>query len=385
MQRILIVRASAIGDVVFASPLAAALRRSHPQAHIAWLVEPGIDRLIDSDPAIDECIVWPKKQWLALLRRGRWLALGREIRRFRAALRERRFDLALDLHGLFKSAFLAWLSGAPRRIGLGAREGSAWFVTEVIPRGGDPARISSEYLYLARHLGLDCGEFLPHLHVRPEEAAVAETLLREHGIEPGRFAVFAAFTTRPQKHWFADAWRDLAATLRARTGLVPVLLGSPDDREAAADIARPETGIIDLSGRTNLAQAAAVVRASALVVGVDTGLTHMGIAFGVPTVALFGSTCPYTVTGRANARVVRLGLSCSPCHRTPTCGGAFTCMRDITAAHALRVALEVLGEAGRGTTAEDPVSHEPGSRGTGAEPVRETRAVDRDGPMTVGQ
>lgn len=356
MQRILIVRASAIGDVVFASPLAAALRRSHPQAWIAWLVEPGIERLIDSDPALDECIVWPKKQWLALLRSGRWIALVREIRQFRAGLRARRFDLALDLHGLFKSAFLAWLSGAPRRIGLGAREGSAWFVTEVVPRGGDPARISSEYLHLAQHLGLDCGEFLPRLHVRPEQAAAAMSLLQEHGLEPGRFAVFAAFTTRPQKHWFADAWRDLAAPLRVRTSLVPVLLGAPENRVAAADIARAGTGIIDLSGRTNLAQAAAIVRASALVVGVDTGLTHMGIAFGVPTVALFGSTCPYTVTGRANARVVRLGLPCSPCHRTPTCGGAFPCMRDITAAHALRVVLEVLGESGTETTTTAPAA-----------------------------
>ncbi|HEY0877970.1 MAG TPA: glycosyltransferase family 9 protein, partial [Zeimonas sp.] len=131
MQRILIVRTSAIGDVVFASPLAAALRRTWPDAYIAWAVEPGIDALVANDPAIDECIVWPKKQWRTLLRSGRLVALVREIRRFRTLLRERRFDLALDLHGLAKSAFLAWLSGAPRRIGLGAREGSAHLVTEV--------------------------------------------------------------------------------------------------------------------------------------------------------------------------------------------------------------------------------------------------------------
>src|SRR5690606_25023836 len=102
-------------------------------------------------------------------------------------------------------------------------------------------------------------------------------------------------------------------------------------------------GIADLVGRTDLAQAAALVRDSALVVGVDTGLTHMGIAFGVPTVALFGSTCPYTVTGRDNARVIWLGLSCAPCHRAPTCGGAFPCMRDISASRALHEALAVLG------------------------------------------
>ncbi len=324
-------RTSAIGDVVFTSPLAAALRRSRPDAYIAWVVEPGIDALVADDPAIDECIVWPKKRWRALLRSGRWIALAREIGRFRALLRARRFDLALDLHGIFKSAFLAWLSGAPRRIGLGAREGSSRFVTEVVARDGDRARISSEYLHLARHLGLDCGEFLPRLHVAPAAAAFAGKLLREHGLAPRRYVVFAAFTTRPQKHWFDDAWRDLSDRLAAQTGLVALLLGGPADRPAADALVRGATQIVDLVGRTDLAQAAALVREAALVVGVDTGLTHMGVAFAVPTVALFGSTCPYTVTGRGNARVVWRGLACSPCQRAPTCSGRFDCMREITA------------------------------------------------------
>lgn len=344
-ERILIVRTSAIGDVVFASPLAAALRRTWPDAYIAWVVEPGIDALVASDPSIDECIVWPKREWRALLRAGRWVELYRRIRRFRAELRRRRFDLALDLHGIAKSAFLAWLSGAPRRIGLGAREGSSLFVNEVVERGGDRARISSEYLHLAGHLGLERDEFLPRLTVAPQAASAAQALLREHALEPGRYAVFAAFTTRPQKHWFESAWRELAARLRARTGLVPVLLGGPGDRAAAAAIARDSPGMVDLAGRTDLAQAAALVRSAALVVGVDTGLTHMGIAFGVPTVALFGSTCPYTITGRSNARVVRLGLACSPCHRAPTCAGRWTCMRDITPERVEREVAAVLEPA----------------------------------------
>ncbi len=345
MQRILIVRTSAIGDVVFTSPLAAALRRSWPDAYIAWVVEPGIDALVANDPAIDECIVWPKKRWRALLRAGRWVALAHEIRRFRASLRERRFDLALDLHGLFKSAFLAWLSGAPRRIGLGAREGSSRFVNEVVPRDGDPARISSEYLHLAKHLQLDVGDFLPRLEVAPAAAAFAGTLLREHGLAPGGYVVFAAFTTRPQKHWFDDAWRELSKRLCAQTGLVALLLGGPADRPAADALVRGAPQIVDLVGRTDLAQAAALVRDAALVVGVDTGLTHMGIAFAVPTVALFGSTCPYTMTGRENARVVWRGLACSPCQRAPTCGGRFQCMREITAERVAHEAGLALGRA----------------------------------------
>jgi len=84
------------------------------------------------------------------------------------------------------------------------------------------------------------------------------------------------------------------------------------------------------------------------VIGVDTGLTHMGIAAGVPTVALFGSTCPYTETGRDNVEVIYHNLDCAPCKRRPSCGGAFTCMTEILPSEAL----EALERTLRRTSAE---------------------------------
>lgn len=331
MKRVLIIRPSAIGDVVFASPFPAAIKRSHPDAHVAWLIEPGIDALIANDPCVDERILLPKAEWKKLWRAGRRLEVLRQIGGLRRHLRERQFDTVLDLQGLLKSGLLGFLAGAPRRIGLGSREGSQWLMTEVLPRGGDPARISSEYLHLAQHLGLDCQDFLPRLDLNPDAEARALALLGKHNLAPGSYAVFAAFTTRPQKHWFADAWQRLAPLVQEQTGLIPVLLGGPADREAAAAIVGGAPGIVNLVGQTGLGEAAALVRHAGALVGVDTGLTHMGIAFSVPTIAIFGSTCPYTVTGRNNARVIWLGMACSPCRRKPTCGGAWTCLRDITA------------------------------------------------------
>jgi heptosyltransferase-1 len=343
VKRILIIRSSAIGDVVFSSPIAAALKRRYPQAHIAWLVEPGIDALLRADPHIDECILWPKAEWKALWRDGRRLEFFRRVRAFRARLRAQRFDVVLDLQGLLKSGLLAWLTGAPQRIGLGSREGSRWLMTEVVPRGGDVARISSEYLYLAQQLNLDVGDFMPHLYLDPNAEARALEHLAAQGLAPGRYAVFAAFTTRPQKHWFVDAWQALAPMLRQQTGLTPLLLGGPADREAAEQLVRGAADIVNLTGQTSLAETAALIRHAGAVIGVDTGLTHMGIAFARPTVAIFGSTCPYTNTGRDNARVIWLGLSCSPCGRKPTCGGAWTCLRDIgpeRVLHELRLAMD---------------------------------------------
>jgi heptosyltransferase-1 len=342
-RRILIVRTSAIGDIVFASPLAAALRAAYPDAHIAWLVEAGLEGLIASDPALDEVLTWPKAEWRELWRQRRLLALWRAVGGFRARLRQGDFDLVLDLQGLLKSGLLAWLTGARRRVGLGSREGSPWLMTEVIAKGGDPARISSEYLDLAERLGLPHEPFLPRLFVKDADAAQARAMLAAHGLEPGRYALLAPFTTRPQKHWQESAWPELASALRAELGLPALMLGGRGDLLAAERIAQAGRDIVNLAGATRLAEAAALVQDAALVVGVDTGLTHMGIAFARPTVAIFGSTRPYLETGRANARVIWLGLPCSPCRRRPTCAGRFTCLADISPARVLDEACAVLG------------------------------------------
>ena len=343
MKRVLVVRSSAIGDVVFASPFAAALKRRHPDAHLAWLVEPGIHELIEADPAIDELILWPKGEWRRLMRERRLVELARTVRRFARTLRERRFDTAIDLQSLLKSGLLTWMSGAARRIGLGSREGSQWLMTEVVAKGGEERRISSEYRHLAEQLGFDTTDFLPRLHVAQPVADRVHALLAEHGLAAGGYAALAPFTTRPQKHWFEDAWRALLPRLATELGLRPVILGGPGDRAAAERIAAAEPRAVVLAGDTRLPEAAALIRDAALLIGVDTGLTHMGIAFARPTVALFGSTRPYLDTGRDNARVIWLGLECSPCRRRPTCNGAFTCLRDISADAVLREAAQVLG------------------------------------------
>ena len=337
MKRILLVRTSAIGDIVFASPLLHALRRTYPRAHLAWLVEEGLEGLLLPEPGLNQVLRWPKRRWAQLWRQRQLAQLAREVRAFRAMLRGQRFDVALDLQGLLKSGALTRLSGAAQRIGLGSREGSQLLMTRVIPSGGEIERISSEYLYFAQQLGLDTADFVPRLAVGEQADGEVLAMLDRRGLQAGRYAVFAPFTTRPQKHWFEDAWRGLAALVREELDLTPVVLGGPGDRVGGARIAAAGAAV-DLTGETSLAQAAAVIRRGGLVVGVDTGLTHLGIALARPTIALFGSTRPYLDACRPDARVIWLGMSCSPCRRSPTCSGAFTCLRDITPAR-------VLGEA----------------------------------------
>ena len=109
-RRVLIIRLSALGDVVMASGLIPALRAVAPDAHLAWLVEPAGAPLLRHNPRLDEVIVLPRPEWEALWRARRFVALARSVWRFRRALRERRFELALDAQGLLKSALCAWLS-----------------------------------------------------------------------------------------------------------------------------------------------------------------------------------------------------------------------------------------------------------------------------------
>lgn len=313
-----------------ASPLPGAIRRTWPDARITWLVEPQARALLTHNAEIDRVLVWPKDTWKRLFRELRWWRLAGEVRAFLRALRAEDYDLALDLQGLFKSGIWAWLSGARERVGLGSREGSGLLMTRVVDRsGGDPRRIGSEYLHLAQALGLEADDFFMHVGVSAGDEAVAGELARAHG--PAGYVAGCPFTTRPQKHWVEAHWAGLAGRLHDRLGARLVLLGGPGDREAAARIAAAAGEAVDNRvGETSLTEAAAIIARSRLLIGVDTGLTHMGPAFNVPTIALFGSTCPYLDTGRDNTVVIYHALPCSPCRRNPTCGGSFDCLTGIS-------------------------------------------------------
>ena len=327
--RILVVRLSAIGDVVMASGLIPALRARWPDAHLAWLTDAPTVPLLRHNPRLDEVLVWPRREWQQLWGARRYVELLRQVNFFRKSLRQRRFDIVLDVQGLLKSGLCAWWTGAPRRIGLISREGSHHLMHErVLPPPEERPQIGSEYRALARYLDAPQGSFQLDLAVGDEPRAAAQRVLAAAGVRQ-RYAVLCPFTTRPQKHWFDDYWGELAERLAAR-GLTPVMLGGPTDADVAARIAARSSSLINLVGKCKLDESVAVVEGCGLLVGVDTGLTHMGTALRRPTVALFGSTRPYLDTGSPGSVVMYDALPCSPCRRHPTCGGAFTCMRGLT-------------------------------------------------------
>lgn len=332
--KILIIRTSAIGDVVMASHLAEGLRQQYPSAHISWLAEPQVAPLLKSNPALNSVIVWPKMRWKEMFRNWQLIELFKEVNEFVVKLRAEKFTMAIDAQGLLRTRLLALLSGAPQRIGFVSREPGQFLMTRLIQNGDNTHQIGSEYFYLLEQLGVHTTELKQSIHLDPASHTAASAQLATAGIS-GSYVVFAPFTTRPQKHWFEQQWIELAHEVSHLLSLPIVWLGGPDDRKAAESLAHTGGGV-SLAGKTDLSTSATIISKAALMIGVDTGLTHMGTASLIPTIALFGSTCPYTATRNPHTIVLYHRLSCSPCRRTPTCNGKHDCMQAITVAEVLQ-------------------------------------------------
>lgn len=331
--RILLVRLSAIGDVLMTSPVPEALREAFPRAHISWLVEPLSAPLVQANPYVDEVIVLEQiRRWQTMLNEWKIPSLLREIRAYGCELRARRFDIAIDCQGLLKSGILTKLSGAPRRIGfIPSREHNHLFLTDRVTRPPHPTRITQSYLTLLTALGLPVTPRRPVLPVPPEERAAAQAFLAAHGIVGQRYAACCISTSRPQKDWVWPRWRELAILLWDRMGMRTVFVGGPERRVDTLQLidgcpAEPVSAV----GRASLLQSAALVQDAALVVGGDTGLTYAGLATDTPTVALYGSTDPNWLVEEPCAAVCFHPMPCSPCHRRPKCKH-YDCMQAITA------------------------------------------------------
>jgi heptosyltransferase-1 len=313
---------------MFATPVVRALRERFPDAHLAWVVEPAASDVVEYHPELDEVIVWDRARWKRLARERRYRELWRAFREFRERLRARRFDLAIDMQGLLRSGLVAWFTRAPVRISLGPQEGSGLLATHRYPTGRAIEGMSAEPKLMAEWLGLDTSDWALELHLAPDALEGARARLEEAGIA-GAFILLVPFTTRPWKHWVERRWPKLGAVLKEAFGLPVVLVGGPADREAADRIVSAAGGgLVDLVGKTSLTEALAVVSDAALVIGVDTALTHAAHAFLRPTVCVFGPA-GYSDPPTPMSRMLHHWLDCVPCRAAGTrmvCGGAYTCM-----------------------------------------------------------
>ena len=283
-RRVLIVRLGAIGDVVNALTLAAALKRQDPEVHVGWLTHPLAEPLLRDNPCVDRVHRLPRKGIIGALP-----ALRRE-------LRAERYDLVVDLQRMLKSAVLARLAGAARVLGYDrarSKEGSWRLYGERIPAGPARAHMVDQYAEFAHHLG--CQGPVQHPLPPIPEALLGEVQqwLRPLGDKPPIAVHIGA--SKPQNRWEPERYAGLIEGLLEKHSGGIVLTGGPGDAADAAPTRERMAGeprFLDLLGQTDLMQLMAVFTQCRLFIGCDTGPMHLASALDLPVVALFGPADP---------------------------------------------------------------------------------------------
>jgi lipopolysaccharide heptosyltransferase I len=306
-MRILFVRLSSFGDVVFALPAAKALRTNLAAAHLAWAIEPPLVPLVAGAPYVDDVVPVDTRGWRrALFARGTREGISDFLRRVRTP-----FDLVVDAQGLFKSAIVtASASSAGRRVGFGWRTATerinCIFTNEHVDvdRASRP-HVADQMLALAEHVtgktGFDRIPDVKHLVERKDP--VIDAWLDQQGSRP--FAVLQPFSSKVNKEWTAGDVVAFSAWLGAQ-GIQPVLRWGPGEESRAESLLTlckksfsssslsPSTSSsplpLLLAPATTPASSARLASRAALFVGADTGPTHLAAAAGTPTLVLFGPT-----------------------------------------------------------------------------------------------
>jgi len=278
--RILIVRLSAIGDVIHGVPLLCALRRALPGAFLAWVVEGTAGDVLEGHPALEELVRMPRRWWKS----------PREAWRLRQRLRGLGFDLAIDLQCLTKSALAAWLSGAPRRIGKAGQDGrelSRLFHNELVATGG--AHVIEHYLTMLRPLGIASPEVRFDLPESAADARMADDLVRTAGFAARQFAILNPGAGWPSKIWPAERYGELARYVATSHGMPSLVVWCGQAEMRLADtIVATSGGRARLAPPTSMTQLGALCRRAGLFVGSDTGPMHLAAAVGTPTISLHG-------------------------------------------------------------------------------------------------
>ena len=326
MTRVLLVRLGALGDIVHAMPVAAALRRAFPSARIDWLVSAKHREILDLVPVVDRRLV--------LNDRGGagggtpLLAAMRELRRTR-------YDVAVDLQGLIKSGLIARSSGASRVIGFSRkylREPLArFFYTDVHDpgRGGIYARSETRHvveinLGLLRLLGITAGT--PEFPIEEVDSAAARQMCERTG---GRYALLNPGAAWPNKRWPPSRLAAVAVALAERHGLTSVVLWGPGERELAEEVVALAGGAGVLSPRTSIADLVALARGAAVLISGDTGPAHIGAAVGTPIVGIYGPTRPERNGPWLPEDVTVSRADSCECHHLRRCTRERMCLLDI--------------------------------------------------------
>ena len=354
-EKILLIKLSALGDVVQTVPVLNKLRRRYPAARIDWLTTPGMAELLRHNPAINTVLEFSRDSWSAPWRLAPFVSAAR----LAAAIRRARYDLVLDLQGQFRSAVFARLSGAPARVGFdkprpemwaassrkfppearrhawqGAREGSWLAYTNPIAVPNIDVHAVDRYLAVGAMLGLADGPADFSFPIPKQAVTRIDALLDYYDIAKAKLIAIAPGTIWDTKQWRGEGFAE-AARHFLKNGYAVTLVGAERERAVCAAVATAAPGCVNLAGKTTVSELAALLARTTLVLTNDSGPMHLAVALGRPVIAVFGPTDPiWAGPYRRDGAVLRVELPCSPCYlrQLSRCPHDHACMKNISAA-----------------------------------------------------
>ena len=297
-MKILIIKPSALGDIVQALPVLTGLKRRWPDAQIDWIVNDSLREILEGHPCLRRIILYPRRRWTSPHRLPEMWRWGKQ-------LRAEKYDLTIDLQGLFRSALMTWADNSPRRLGLlSAREGALALYNEFI---ADTAISAAErYLTCLEHLDIP---------VRPLDFQLtARALLPTALMDIGPYTVLHPYSKWRTKLWPWRYFQELVDSMPERRFVV-VGEGPWFPLDAPGRL-------IDLRGKTSISTLVTVLDRAQAVLSTDSGPAHIAGALGRPTLVLFGATdWRKTKPSGAHVLIQTHALFCSPCLKR-------TCWRD---------------------------------------------------------
>jgi lipopolysaccharide heptosyltransferase I len=385
-RKILLIKLSAVGDVVHTFPVLNKLRRRYPAARLDWLVTPGIAELLQYNPTISNVIEFARDERSAPWRFAPFAAAARLVAQLRAV----EYDLVIDLQGQLRSGFFAFTSGAPVRIGFdkpraaiwktltrkipaearkhawqGAREGSWLAYTDHIAFPTLDIHPVDRYLGIGPILGLDDGLADFSFPIPQEARARIDALADYYDIAKAKLLVMAPGTNWETKAWRREAFAEVARHFMQNSFAV-TLIGSERERALCDEVAKLAPGAINLAGETTLSELAALISRATICVTNDSGPMHLAVALGRPVVSIFGPTDPvWAGPYRRAGAVLRADLPCSPCYlrQLSRCPFGHACMQDVAAAAVIERIESVL-RATAGDSRPAARALNPASRGS---------------------
>lgn len=317
-HNILVIRLSSLGDVLMSIPAVRSLRRHFPDAHISWLAEGSVAGILAQQDFIDDVIYFPRGALSRHFKEGHIATTAYILKDFLKNLRQRKYDLIIDLHGIAKSVAFMLLARGGRTVGFSgmfAKDLSQLFYRERV--NGIQKRIHKvdRNMLIARFMG--CPDAAAELPLKAHDKArlYIDDFFRSHNIRGPVFAI-NPFASRDSafKRWPLERYADLSRKIIENDMATVVIIWGPGEREEATRLAAMAGEGVELACQTDIAQLYALLAQCSLYIGGDTGTTHLASAAQIPVVAVFGPTDfvvnrPYS----GKSVIIRKDIPCSPC------------------------------------------------------------------------